>query len=142
MSDPALLDIFADVVCPWCWVGKAHLARALKTEPALEVRVRHRPFLLDPSLPAEGEPYLRDALAIRQKNFPADDFVVAHTSSMLGECLTAQKRFEEAEPLLRNSYNNLKAKVGDQNRRTLDARKRLAKLYDDWNKPDQAAQFR
>jgi len=91
---------------------------------------------------AEGEPYLRDALAIRQKNFPADDFVVAHTSSMLGECLTAQKRFEEAQPLLLNGYNNLKAKLGDQNRRTIDARQRLAKLYDDWGKPDQAAQFR
>jgi hypothetical protein len=41
-----------------------------------------------------------------------------------------------------NGYNDLKAKLGPQNRRTTDARQRLAKLYDDWGRPDQAAQFR
>jgi tetratricopeptide (TPR) repeat protein len=91
---------------------------------------------------AEGEPYLRDALAVREKQAPKGDHVIAHTSSMLGECLTAQKRFAEAEPLLLNGYNDLKMKLGDHNRRTIDARQRLAKLYEDWNKPEQAAQFR
>jgi serine/threonine-protein kinase len=91
---------------------------------------------------AEGEPYLREAVAVREKLAPKGDFIIAHTSSMLGECLTAQKRFAEAEPLLVNGYNDLKAKVGDQNRRTIDARQRLAKLYDDWGKPEQAAEFR
>ena len=91
---------------------------------------------------AEGEPYLREALALREKLAPKGDFIVAHTSSMLGECLTAQKRFAEAEPLLLEGYRDLRAKLGDQNRRTVDARQRLAKLYDDWKKPEQAADFR
>jgi hypothetical protein len=60
---------------------------------------------------------------------------------VLGECLTAQKRYAEAEPLLLTGYN-LKAKLGDANTRTIDARQRLAKLYADWNQPEQAAQFR
>lgn len=91
---------------------------------------------------AEGEPFLREALAVREKVAAKGDFIVAHTSSMLGECLTAQKRFAEAEPLLLTSYDDLKAKLGDQHRRTVDARQRLAKLYEDWNKPEQAAPFR
>ncbi len=91
---------------------------------------------------AEGEPDLRDALALREKISPKGDFGIAHTSSILGECLTAQKRFAEAEPFLVNGYNDLKAALGDQHRRTVDARQRLAKLYDDWEKPNQAAQFR
>ena len=91
---------------------------------------------------AEGEPYLRAALAIRKKTLPPEDPMIPNTASILGECLTAQKRHAEAEPLLVESYNELKAKLGDQHKRTLDARQRLAQLYDDWNKPEQAAQFR
>jgi tetratricopeptide (TPR) repeat protein len=91
---------------------------------------------------AEGEVYLREALAIREKLAPKGDFSIAHASSILGECLATQKRFAEAEPLLVNGYNDLKAKLGDQNWRTIAARQRLAKLYDDWNKPEQAAPFR
>lgn len=91
---------------------------------------------------AEAESYLREALVIRKKTLPADDAMITHTASILGECLTAQKRYAEAEPLLVESYHELKAKLGDQHKRTLDARERVAKLYDDWNKPEQAAQFR
>ncbi|HZE13802.1 MAG TPA: tetratricopeptide repeat protein, partial [Chthoniobacterales bacterium] len=70
------------------------------------------------------------------------DAMIGSASSALGECLTAQKRYPEAETFLMNGYNDLKAKLGPQNRRTTDARQRLAKLYDDWGRPDQAAQFR
>jgi len=90
----------------------------------------------------EGEPYLREALAIRQKVLLKDDVLISYATSALGECLTAQKRYAEAEPLLTDSYNQLHTKIGDQNKRTIEARQRLAKLYDDWNKPEQAARFR
>jgi hypothetical protein len=91
---------------------------------------------------AEGEPYLREALAIRKKVLPQGDFMIPNTASALGECLTAQKRYAEAEPLLIDGYNELKAKLGDQHKRTIEARQRLAKLYDDWDKPDRALLFR
>lgn len=92
--------------------------------------------------PVEGEPLLREALTIRKKVLPPDDALTAGAASALGECLTAQNRFVEAEPLLLSGYNDLKAKLGDKNKRTTDARLRLARLYDAWNKPEQAAQFR
>lgn len=48
---PAALrvDVWSDVVCPWCYIGITRLGRAL---PAAEVRLR--PFLLRPDLPPEG----------------------------------------------------------------------------------------
>ena len=90
----------------------------------------------------EGEPYLREALAIRQKVLLKDDVLIPSATSALGECLTVQKRYADAEPLLTDSYNELHRKIGDENKRTVEARQRLAKLYDEWNKPEQAAQFR
>jgi serine/threonine-protein kinase len=90
----------------------------------------------------EGEPYLREALAIRKKILPQGDASISSAVSALGECLTVEQRYAEAEPLLIESYNELKSKLGDQEKRTVEARQRLAKLYDGWNKPDQAAQFR
>ena len=57
---PPLLavDVVSDVVCPWCYVGKRKLERALETlkarEPPLSVAVRWHPFELNPELPPEG----------------------------------------------------------------------------------------
>lgn len=47
------LEIIADVVCPWCYIGKVQLDRAL-AEAGNPFMIRWRPFLLDPDLPAEG----------------------------------------------------------------------------------------
>jgi predicted DsbA family dithiol-disulfide isomerase len=41
------IEIYSDVVCPWCYIGAARLRAALATFPA-EVVVRWRPFQLDP----------------------------------------------------------------------------------------------
>ena len=51
------IDIYADVVCPWCYVGEAHLERALAMRPDLNVTLRWRPFQLRPEMPAGGEPW-------------------------------------------------------------------------------------
>jgi predicted DsbA family dithiol-disulfide isomerase len=52
------IDIVSDVVCPWCYIGKRRLARALATlresEPALDVTLRWHPFQLNPDLPRGG----------------------------------------------------------------------------------------
>jgi predicted DsbA family dithiol-disulfide isomerase len=50
------LDLFADIACPWCSVGEAHLQHALSTWEG-PVDVRWRPFQLQPQLPAEGLPW-------------------------------------------------------------------------------------
>ena len=91
---------------------------------------------------AEGEPSLREALAIRTKTVPLDSFLIPFTESALGECLTAQKRYAEAVPLLTDGYTGLIWKLGEKDIRTVEARQRLAKLYDAWDKPEEALLFR
>ncbi len=48
------LDIFADPVCPWCYLGKAQLDRALESRPDHPFVIEWQPFQLDPTMPREG----------------------------------------------------------------------------------------
>jgi predicted DsbA family dithiol-disulfide isomerase len=49
------IDVFTDVVCPWCLVGSARLDAALGNLPDdVEVVVENHPFYLDPTVPPEG----------------------------------------------------------------------------------------
>lgn len=49
-----LLHIFSDPVCPWCYIGKANLDRALESRPDHPLRIDWHPFQLNPSMPPEG----------------------------------------------------------------------------------------
>jgi predicted DsbA family dithiol-disulfide isomerase len=48
------LEIFADTVCPWCYIGQRRLARALAARPLPNLKLRWRAFQLNPTMPAEG----------------------------------------------------------------------------------------
>lgn len=48
------LDIFSDPVCPWCYIGKANLDRALEAHPEHPFRIEWHPFQLNPDMPAGG----------------------------------------------------------------------------------------
>ena len=48
------IDVVSDTVCPWCFIGKKRLARAMAQRPDHEFRVQWRPYRLDPSIPKEG----------------------------------------------------------------------------------------
>jgi predicted DsbA family dithiol-disulfide isomerase len=55
VSTPAIsVDVISDVVCPWCYLGKRRLERAIKLLPELEFSVRWHPFQLDPTIPPSG----------------------------------------------------------------------------------------
>ena len=48
------IDVWSDIVCPWCYVGKRRLERALAERPAGErVAVVHRSFQLNPGAPRD-----------------------------------------------------------------------------------------
>ncbi|MEM1045126.1 MAG: DsbA family oxidoreductase [Pseudomonadota bacterium] len=49
------IDVVSDVMCPWCYIGKRRLEKALEMVPEVEVDVRWRPFQLDATLPPEGK---------------------------------------------------------------------------------------
>lgn len=48
------IDLYSDIVCPWCFIGSERLERVLATHEGPPPLVRFRPFLLQPSTPAEG----------------------------------------------------------------------------------------
>src|SRR5689334_17626613 len=48
------LDIFSDTICPWCYVGKRRLGRALANRPQPRMAIRWRAFQLNPAMPPEG----------------------------------------------------------------------------------------
>ena len=50
------VEIVFDPTCPWCYIGKRRLERALAKRPSLTVRLLWRPFLLNPDIPAAGLP--------------------------------------------------------------------------------------
>jgi predicted DsbA family dithiol-disulfide isomerase len=49
-----LVEIFSDLVCPWCYIGKRRLERALEERPGTILQKRWQPFELNPDLPAAG----------------------------------------------------------------------------------------
>jgi predicted DsbA family dithiol-disulfide isomerase len=49
------IEIYSDVVCPWCFIGKRRLEQALATAGyAREAHIAWRPFELNPTMPKEG----------------------------------------------------------------------------------------
>ena len=48
------LDIISDPVCPWCYIGKAYLDRALEKAGDHPFVIEWHPFMLNPDMPPEG----------------------------------------------------------------------------------------
>jgi serine/threonine protein kinase/tetratricopeptide (TPR) repeat protein len=89
----------------------------------------------------EAEAFLREALEIRTRLLPRGNQLIAASEGALGECLTTQKRYAEAEPLLQRSHDAMKAVQGEHGPLTQEAVRRLAALYQAWGKPEQAAHY-
>ena len=88
------IDIYSDVACPWCYLGKRRLDQALERFDG-DVRVRWRPYQLDPSAPADPTP-LQPALA---EKFGGLDRVLAMNDQLaeLGRAAGLDYRFADAQ---------------------------------------------
>ena len=51
---PILIDIFSDVICPWCFIGKRRLEQAAALHGGVEIKINWRAFLLNPAMRREG----------------------------------------------------------------------------------------
>lgn len=59
------VEIYSDIACPWCYVGKSRFERALAAFPQADsVEVVYRPFQLDPTAPERPRPH-REVLAAK-----------------------------------------------------------------------------
>ena len=92
----------------------------------------------------EAESVLKPCLALREKGQP-DNWTTFNTRSLLGDCLLAQARYAEAEPLIIAGYegmNTREAKIPALSRPYLDeAAGRVVRLYEAWGKPEKAAEW-
>ena len=64
------IEIFSDVICPWCFIGKRRLDRVLDSPLGEDVTLRWRPYQLHPRLPLEGMD--RDEYLARRYGADAD----------------------------------------------------------------------
>ena len=62
------IDFISDTVCPWCFIGKRRLGRAMAMRPNIPFTVRYRPYRLDPNVPRAGV----DRAAYMAARFGAD----------------------------------------------------------------------
>lgn len=67
------LDIFSDPVCPWCYIGKGLLDRALEGRPDHTLMIEWHPFQLNPDMAADGA----DRAAYLEARFGGRDKAVA-----------------------------------------------------------------
>jgi predicted DsbA family dithiol-disulfide isomerase len=51
---PVRIDVVSDIVCPWCFIGKHRLEKAIALNPDIPVEVHWRPYFLNDWIPREG----------------------------------------------------------------------------------------
>lgn len=97
------IEVWSDVVCPWCYVGDARLRSALaKFEHAGDVEVVYRSFELDPTFPdADVEPARR--MLMRRYGMSAEQAAAA--DSRVAELAAAEGLPFSAEHLVGNTFD-------------------------------------
>ena len=63
------INIFADTICGWCFIGHANLNKALKKFSNIKFDIQHIPFQLNPDMPKEGierDQYLKIKFGVKK----------------------------------------------------------------------------
>lgn len=101
--------------------------------------------LLSQRKPAEAEELLRNALAIRKSQSP-ESWSTFNSMSTLGDALLDLKKYAEAEPLLLQGYEGMKAREKNMSnaakQRIPEAFDRIVKLYNMTDNPNEAAKWK
>ncbi len=97
------VEVFSDVVCPWCYIGKRRLETAVANlaakEVTIDLEVTYRPYQLDPTAPTPETTPVIDAYA---KKFGGQQRAADYLESDAGV-------FELADELLLTTQNNITA---------------------------------
>ncbi|KIC42870.1 polyketide biosynthesis protein [Ruegeria sp. ANG-R] len=72
MTQTVKLDIMSDPICPWCYIGKTHLDKALAAVPDHPFVIEWHPFQLNPDMPGAG----MDRRAYLERKFGGKDGAV------------------------------------------------------------------
>jgi len=98
-------------------------------------------ILMKTDRPEDAEPFIREALEIRQNTFPEYHYEVLEARNMLATCLIRAGSFEEAESHLLDTLTLIEDsnQSSDSREETL---KYLVQLYNEWEKPEKADEFK
>ena len=93
------VEIWSDVVCPWCYIGKRHFESALERfEHADEVEVVWRAFELDPAGPVERDGAYVDRLSSKYRIPVAEAEAMVERMTRVGDDAGVDIRFDRARP--------------------------------------------
>lgn len=126
-ADVMTIDVVSDVMCPWCYIGKRRLDRAMvMAYDHVEPEVRWRPFQLDATIPPEG----MDRQEYLDKKFGREQATEIYKKIReTGELEGIQFAFDRIEksPNTLNAHRLIRwAEVGDQQDAVVE---RLFELY-------------
>jgi len=85
---------------------------------------------------------LRKGLEIVIKKRPEGHPEIDYAKELLGDNLTAQKKYDEAEKYLQESYTSLNNRFGSENEKTIGVIKKLIKLYNEQGKFDKVNEMK
>ncbi|GAA0489192.1 DSBA oxidoreductase [Paractinoplanes deccanensis] len=96
-AEPIVIDVWSDVVCPFCYLGHAVLREAVEQFPhGSAVQVRYHSFQLNPGFPP-GETVLADDYLARQHGMPKAQIAASHAQlTARGAQAGLDYRFERA----------------------------------------------
>ena len=112
------------------------------TEASFSVTTTRASIMVKEGRSPEAEPILRDLIQRISTSHPPLYLLGVIAHSVLGECLVELKRYDEAEALLLDSYKSFNETQGPLSPRTKMIVRRVVSLYESWQKPELAAQYR
>lgn len=97
------IEIWSDVACPFCYIGKRHLEKALQQQPDLDVEIVWKSFELDPNAPVDSDLDIYDTLA---KKYGRDrEWAKQMNANMVQMANKAGLNFNMDEVKPTNSFN-------------------------------------
>lgn len=95
-AEPIVIDVWSDVVCPFCYLGDSTLQQAIEQFPhASSVEVRYHSFQLNPGFPV-GEAILADEYLAKNYRMPAAQLEASHAHlASQGKAAGLDYRFED-----------------------------------------------
>lgn len=97
------IEIWSDIACPFCYIGKRHLEQALEQLPDLEVNITWKSFELDPNAPIDSDLDIYDTLA---KKYGRDrDWAKQMNNNMVNMASNVGLNFDMGSLIPTNTFN-------------------------------------